>query len=97
MEPDIVIVQPGTNDLRFFGTMQQGAANVAEMAQRLRARSIKVIVYDEKVPLRYYTLDFIHWTREGHAMIAAALLPRVLAILDGWRSDEPSSRDADQD
>jgi len=94
---DIVIVQPGSNDLRFFGTMRQRAANIAEMARRLRARSIKVIVCDEKVPLRYYTLDFIHWTREGHAMIAAALLPRVLAILDGWRSDGPPSRDADRD
>lgn len=93
---DIVIVQPGSNDLRFFGTMEQRAANVAEMARRLRARSIKVIVYDENIPQRYYTLDFIHWTREGHAMIAAALLPRVLAMLDRWRSDEPSSRDTDQ-
>ena len=54
-----------------------------KMARRLRARSIKVIVYDEQIPLRYYTFDFIHWTREGHAMIAAALLPRVLATLDG--------------
>jgi hypothetical protein len=59
------------------------------MARRFRARSIKVIVYDEKVPLRYYTLDFIHWTRQGHAMIAAALLPRVLATLDGARYAEP--------
>ena len=48
---DIVVVQPGSNDLRFFGTMQQRAANVAEMACRLRARSIKVIVYDERIPL----------------------------------------------
>ena len=85
---DIVIIQPGSNDLRFFGTMQQRAANVAEMVRRLRARSIKVIVYDEQIPLRYYTFDFIHWTREGHAMIAAALLPQVLAVLDGRRSDE---------
>jgi acyl-CoA thioesterase-1 len=92
---DIAIVQPGSNDLRFFGTMQQRAANVAEMARRLRARSIKVIVYDEKMPLRYYTLDFIHWTRQGHAMIAGALLPRVLAILDRGDSDKPSSRDTD--
>ena len=52
------------------------------MARRLRARSIKVIVYDEKIPLNYYTLDFIHWTREGHAMIAAALVPHVLAMLE---------------
>jgi acyl-CoA thioesterase-1 len=84
---DIVIVQPGSNDQRFFGTLQQRAANVAEIARRLRARSIEVIVYDEQIPLRYYTFDFIHWTREGHAMIAAALLPRVLAVLDGRRSD----------
>ena len=93
---DIVIVQPGSNDQRFFGTLQQRAANVAEMARRLRARFIKVIVYDEKLPLRYYTLDFIHWTREGHAMIAAALLPRVLAVLDGQRSDELVNRDTDR-
>ena len=93
---DIVILQPGSNDQRFFGTLQQRAANVAEMARRLRARFIKVIVYDEKLPLRYYTLDFIHWTREGHAMIAAALLPRVLAVLDGQRSDELPNRDTDR-
>ncbi len=93
---DIVIVQPGSNDLRFFGTMQQRAANVAEMARRLRARSIKVIVYDEQIPLRYYTFDFIHWTREGHAMIAAALVPRVLAVLDRGRSDKPLSSKTDR-
>jgi acyl-CoA thioesterase-1 len=92
---DIVIVQPGSNDLRFFGTVQQRTANIAEMTRRLQARSIKVIVYDEKVPLRYHTLDFIHWTREGHAMIAAALLPRVLAILERG-SNEPAGRDRDR-
>ena len=75
-------MQPGGNDLRFFGTKQQRAANIAEMERRLRARSIKVIVYDEEIPLRYYTIDFIHLTREGHAVIAAAMLPRVMAILD---------------
>ena len=90
---NIVIIQPGSNDLRFFGTLQQRAANVAEMARRLRARSIKVIVYDEQIPLRYYTLDFIHWTREGHAMLAAALLPRVVATLDG---PPPPSADTNQ-
>jgi acyl-CoA thioesterase-1 len=88
---DIVIVQPGSNDQRFFGTLQQRAANVAEMARRLRARSIKVIVYDEQIPPRYYTFDSIHWTREGHAMIAAALLPRVMASLDGPAHDAPPS------
>jgi hypothetical protein len=46
-----------------------------------------VIVYDEEIPLRYRALDFIHLTHDGHAMIAAALLPRVMAILDRRRSD----------
>lgn len=78
---NVVILQPGGNDLRFFGTRQQRAANVEEMARRLRARSIDVIVYDEDIPLRYYTIDFIHLTREGHAMIAGSLLPRVVAIV----------------
>lgn len=78
---DIVILQPGANDLRFFGTKEQRAANIAEMVRRLEARAIKVIVYDEDVPWRYYTFDFIHFSREGHAMIAAALLPRVLALI----------------
>jgi hypothetical protein len=36
---DIVIVQPG-NGQCFFGTLQQRAANVEEMARRLRALSI---------------------------------------------------------
>jgi acyl-CoA thioesterase-1 len=77
----IAILQPGGNDLRFFGTRQQRAANIAEMARRLRARSIEVIVYDDDIPLRYYAIDFIHLTREGHAMVAGALLPRVAAIV----------------
>jgi acyl-CoA thioesterase-1 len=94
---DIVIIQPGSNDLRFFGTLQRRAANVAEMARRLRVRSIKVIVYDEQIPMRYYTFDFIHWTREGHAMIAAALVPPVLATLDEPpRDGRPSSPDTNQ-
>jgi len=78
---DIAILQPGGNDVRFFGTKQERAANIGEMVRRLHSRSIKVIVYDEEIPLRYYTFDFIHLTREGHAMIAADLLPRVIAVI----------------
>jgi acyl-CoA thioesterase I len=79
---DIVILQPGGNDRRFFVTKEQRAANIAAMEHRLRDRSIKVIVYDEEIPLRYYTFDFIHLTSEGHAMIAATLLPRIMAIIN---------------
>jgi len=81
----LVILQPGANDRRFFGTAEQRAANIAAMQRKLRERSIKVIVYDEEIPLRYYALDFIHLTREGHEMIAAALLPRVLSEIGAKR------------
>jgi hypothetical protein len=46
-----------------------------------------VIVYDEEIPLRYYTFDFIHLTGEGHAMIAATLLPRIMATINRRPND----------
>jgi acyl-CoA thioesterase-1 len=82
---DIAILQPGGNDRRFLVSREQRAANIAAMERRLRARSIEVIVYDEEIPLRYYTLDFIHLTQAGHAMIAAWLLPRVTAVAERRR------------
>jgi acyl-CoA thioesterase-1 len=78
---DIVILQPGANDQRFFVPKEQRAANIATMERRLRDRSIEVIVYDEEIPFRYYTFDFIHLTSEGHAMIAATLLPRIMTAI----------------
>lgn len=91
---NIAILQPGGNDLRFFGTRQQRAANISEMTRRLRVRSIDVIVFDEDIPLHYYTIDLIHLTREGHTMIAAALLPRVLASVDRQRGAHMSKLEA---
>jgi acyl-CoA thioesterase-1 len=91
---DIVILEPGGNDRRFFVPPEWRAANIAEMERRLHARSINVIVYDEWIALRYRAFDFIHLTHEGHAMIAAALLPRVMEILDRRRSDVPPHRNA---
>lgn len=78
---NIVILQPGANDRRFLMTKEQRATNIAAMERQLRSRSIKVIVYDEEIPLRYYSVDLIHFNGDGHAMIAAALLPRVMAII----------------
>jgi acyl-CoA thioesterase-1 len=78
---EIVILQPGGNDRRFLRTAEQRAANIAAMEQRLRERGIKVLVYDEEIPQRYYTFDFVHLTPEGHAMIAEQLLPRVIAVM----------------
>jgi acyl-CoA thioesterase I len=85
---DIVILQPGANDRRFFVSAMQRAANIAEMERRLRARGIEVVVYDEEIPWRYYSFDFIHLTPEGHAMIAAALLPRIMAVAGRSRPPE---------
>ena len=53
----------------------------------LGSQSAKVVVYDDEIPLRYYTLDFIHLTREGHAMIATGLLPQVMSLIEGRRKD----------
>lgn len=78
---NIVILQPGGNDRRFLVTKEQRAANIAAMEARLRDRAINVIVWDEEIPARYYAFDFIHLTEEGHAMIAASLIPQVLAIM----------------
>jgi acyl-CoA thioesterase I len=89
---DIVILQPGGNDRRFFVSREQRAANIAEMERRLHARGIKVVVYDEDIPWRYYSFDFIHLTREGHAMIAAALLPRITAIAGQPRAQVPQDK-----
>jgi acyl-CoA thioesterase-1 len=87
---DIVILQPGANDRRFLGTKEQRAVNIEAMERRLRARSIKVVVYDDEIPLKYYAFDFIHLTRDGHAMIAAALLPRIMTAIGRRSPDAPS-------
>ena len=78
----IVILQPGGNDLRFLGSREQRSANIAMMTRRLQARSIKVIVYDEEIPWKY-VFDGIHLTPTGHRMIAASLLPKVMALTYG--------------
>jgi acyl-CoA thioesterase-1 len=78
---DIVILQPGGNDLRFFGSREQRTANIEAMRRRLQARSIHAIVYDEEIPWRY-VYDGIHLTSSGHKMVAAALLPQVISLVN---------------
>ena len=77
---DIVILQPGANDLRFFGTKEQRAANITAMVNRLHARRIRVIVYDpETIPPDAYQWDRIHFNAEAHAKIAARLAAQITA------------------
>jgi len=77
---DIVILQPGANDLRFFGTKQARTANIAAMATRVRARGIRVIVYDPPtIPADWYEWDGIHFNAAAHAKIAATLAAQIAA------------------
>jgi acyl-CoA thioesterase I len=75
---DIVILQPGANDLRFFGTKEARKANIAAMVQRLHARGVRVIVYDpDPVPPDFYQWDGIHFNAAAHAKIAATLAAQI--------------------
>ena len=85
---DIVILQPGGNDLRFFGTKQARAANIAAMVQALRVRGIRVIVYDPgKIPADWYQWDHIHFNAAAHARIAAILAAQIAAAAKPPRPD----------
>jgi acyl-CoA thioesterase I len=77
----LVILQPGANDLRFFGTLQRRTANIAAIESVLRTRGIDVILFDPVFPPDYYSFDGIHFTADAHDKIAARLLPSVLAAL----------------
>jgi acyl-CoA thioesterase I len=79
---DLVILQPGANDLRFFGSKQARTANIEAMRQRLRARGIRVIVYDpDPVPGDFYQWDGIHFNAAAHAKIAATLATQIIAAV----------------
>jgi acyl-CoA thioesterase I len=75
----IVILNPGGNDLRFFGSKEQRAANIATIVDRLRARNIRVIVFENTiVPQGYYQWDGIHFTSEGHTLVASHLIQQLM-------------------
>jgi acyl-CoA thioesterase-1 len=81
-DTQLVIFQPGSNDLRFFGTKEQRATNIAAIVSELNARNIKVIVFDWEMPAHYYQFDRIHFTSEGHSEIASRLLPQVISAIE---------------
>jgi len=76
---DIVILQPGGNDLRFGFSKEQRAANIKAMVKRLRARDIRVIVFDPEIPPEFYQWDHIHFNAAAHAKIAAKLADEIAA------------------
>lgn len=77
---NLVILQPGANDLRFGFSREQRTANVAAMVKRLRARNIRVIVYDPEIPADFYQWDHIHFNAAAHAKIAAKLAGEIAAL-----------------
>ena len=74
---NIVILQPGTNDLRFFGSKQQRAANISAIVDRLRRRHIRVIVLDPVIPRHFLQWDGIHYTAAAHAEFAMTLAAQI--------------------
>ena len=77
----VVILNPGVpNDIRLGGTAAGAQRNVAEMSARLRARGIKVIVLNTP-SFPQDTREGEHYNARGHAVIAARLLPQVMAAL----------------
>jgi acyl-CoA thioesterase I len=89
---DIVILQPGGNDLRFFGTKAARAANIAAMVKRVEARGIRVVVYDpDPVPADFYQWDHIHFNAAAHAKIAAVLAARIEAMIRPAAAKPPAS------
>jgi acyl-CoA thioesterase-1 len=88
----IVILQPGANDLRFFGTKERRAANIAAIVKRLRARNIRVIVYDPPIPPDFYLFDGIHFNAAAHAKIAAALAGQIAGGSKSRKADANIAR-----
>jgi acyl-CoA thioesterase I len=88
---NIVILQPGGNDLRFFGTRERRAANIAAMTQKLRARGMRVIVYDPEIPADFYQWDHIHFNAAAHAKIAATLAAEIAALVKPKAGPTPAA------
>lgn len=78
----LVVFQPGINDLH---DMARREANIADIQHRLSQRGITVVMLDNAVirglPRDVQAWDGIHLTAKGYAMLAEAMLPRVLAAL----------------
>jgi acyl-CoA thioesterase I len=89
---DLVILQPGGNDRRFFVSAEQRTSNIAEITDHLRSRRIAVIVFDPVFPDDYYSFDHIHFTPEAHAKIAAELMPRVITKIQAKQTAAKSGR-----
>lgn len=76
-DTNIVILQPGGNDVRFGSTKEQRAANISAITARLRERNIRVIVFEPVIPADYLQWDGIHYTAEAHRKFAEGLAAQI--------------------
>jgi len=77
----IVILQTGGNDAR-KGVGGEAGGNTATITSKLQARGIKVILLDRISAYANNSTrdpDGQHYNAQGHAAIAAGLLPKVIA------------------
>jgi acyl-CoA thioesterase-1 len=73
----VAIIDPMWNEMRLGGSRLDMERNIAEMSRRLKARGIKVIVFQTWPP--YFNGS--HPSAKAHAIVAAKLLPQVIAAL----------------
>jgi len=80
----LVILQPSVrNDARRGGGGNRDA-NIAAMENQLRARGIKFILFlrlAHLIPASLIAADGMHITTQGHKLLAAHLLPQVMAAI----------------
>jgi acyl-CoA thioesterase I len=88
---DLVILQPGGNDRRFFVSAERRGNNIAEIQRYLQSRRIAVVVFDPVFPENYYSFDRIHFTPEAHARIAAQLMPEVIKQFERTRAPQKAA------
>jgi acyl-CoA thioesterase I len=86
LTPDtrVVILQPGTNDVR-MGLGEQRVANIATIKERLEQRGIRLVLLEEDmlgtIPRSELRDDGIHFTPKGYTILAETILPGVLTAL----------------
>jgi acyl-CoA thioesterase-1 len=80
-----VILQPGSNDRKRGVGEGERDGNIAQIRSRLAARKIKVVTMGgslfQSVKRQHLQSDGTHITPEGHAKLAARILPQVLAAI----------------
>jgi lysophospholipase L1-like esterase len=74
-----------SNDGRRGITAAQTEANRKAIVERLRARNIRVIFVDRHVPSNDIQMDGRHPNAAGQQLIAARLLPQVVAAIGSRR------------